>query len=203
MHKRIVRIASAIVAALVLTLAGANSSVHTLSDAIYYPPSFGGAYSAGFPLGGTSLTYNDGLTINGNTYDISKNVQTIPTVPLYVGAPATITVKLWDSSGTYEIQGVDMFLNVRGYNPSIGSSDTWVQYSTTTGVTVHDPHGLLGTATASVKYSKSFMYVIFHLMPNNPMSTSWMIFTAWDKHMTANTVKVDNAINFSYIPFEY
>lgn len=203
MHKRIVKIASTIVAALVLTLVGANSSVHALSDAIYYPPSFGGASSAGSSLGGTPLTYNDGLTINGNTYDISKNIQTIPTATLYVGAPATITVKLSDSSGVYEIQGVAMFLNIRGYNPSAGSSDTWVQYSTTTGVTVHDPHGLLGTTTASVTYNKSFMYVTFHLLPNSPMNTSWMIFTAWDKHMASNTAKVDNAVNFSYIPFEY
>jgi hypothetical protein len=203
MHKRIVRIASATVAALVLTLVGANSSVYALSDTIYYPPSFGGVSSAGSELGGSSLSYSDGLTINGNTYNISKNIQTIPTVTLYVGAPATITVKLYDSSGTYEIQGLAMFLNVRGYNPSSGASDTWVQYSTITGVTVHDPHSLLGTTTASVTYDKSFMYVTFHLMPHNPMNTSWMIFTAWDKHLAHNTAKVDNAVNFAYIPFAY
>jgi hypothetical protein len=203
MHKQIVKIASAIVAALVLTLVGANSSVYALSDAIYYPPSFGGASSAGSALSGTPLTYNNGLTINGNTYDISKNIQTIPTVTLYVGSPATITVKLSDSSGTYEIQGLAMFLNVRGYDPKTESSDTWVQYSTTTGVTVHDPHGLLGTATASVKYDKNFMYVTFHLLPHNPMNTSWMIFTAWDKHLASNTAKIDNAVNFAYIPFAY
>lgn len=202
MHKRIVKIASAIVVALVLTLVGANSSVYAVSHATYYPPSFGSTY-AGSALGSTPLSYSDGLTINGNTYDISKNVQTIPTVTLYVGAPATITVKLWEYGGTYQIQGLAMFLNVRGYNPNTGASDTWVQYSKITGVTVHDPNGLLGTTTADVKYDQRFMYVTFHLMPNKPMNTSWMIFTAWDKQLSVGTTKVDNAVNFSYVPFSY
>lgn len=202
MHKRIVKIASAIVAALVLTLVGANSSVYAVNHATYYPPSFGSTY-AGSALGSTPLSYNDGLTINGNTYDISKNIQTIPTTTLYVGVPATITLKLWEYGGTYQIQGAAMFLNVRGYNPSAGTSDTWVQYSKITGVTVHDPHGLLGTTTADVKYDQKFMYVTFHIMPNKPMSTSWMIFTAWDKQLSVGTAKVNNAVNFSYVPFAY
>lgn len=203
MHKQVIKIASALVAALVLTLVGANSSVYALSGhGVSYAPSFGSTY-AGSALGSTPLSYKDGLTINGNTYDISKYVQTIPTTTLYVGSPATITVKLWEYSGTYQIQGVAMFLNIKGYNPNSGNSDTWVQYSKTTGVTVHDPHNLLGTATADVKYNQSFMYVTFHLMPNKPLSTSWMIFTAWDNQLSINTAKVNNAVNFSYVPFSY
>ncbi len=203
MHKRIVKIASAVVAALVLTLVGANSSVYALSGyGVSDAPSFGSTY-AGSALGGTPLSYSDGLTINGNTYDISKNIQTVPTATLYVGAPATITVKLWEYGGTYKIQGIAMFLNVRGYNPNAGTSDTWVQYSKVTGVTVHDPHGLLGTTTADVKYDQNFMYVTFHLMPNKPMNTSWIIFTAWDNQMSVNSAKISNAVNFSYTPFGY
>ena len=202
MHKQVVKIASVIVAALALVLVGASSSVYGVSHATYYPPSFGSTY-AGSALGGTPLSYNDGLTINGNTYDISKYIQTIPTETLYVGAPATITVKLWEYGGTYQIQGIAMFLNLRGYNPNTSTSDTWVQYSTITGVTVHDPNGLLGKTTADVKYQKDFMYVTFHIMPNKPMNTSWLAFTAWDKQMSVNTAKVRDAVNFSYIPFAY
>lgn len=203
MHKRIVKIASTVVAALVLTLVGATSSVYALSGhGASYGPSFGSTY-AGSALGSTPLSYNDGLTINGNTYDISKNIQTIPTKTLYVGSPATITVKLWEYGGTYQIQGLAMFLNVRGSNPGSGNSDTWVQYSKTTGVTVNDPHSLLGTTTVDVKYDQKFMYVTFHMTPNKPMNTSWMIFTAWDNQLSVNTAKVNNAVNFSYIPFSY
>ncbi len=203
MHKRVVKIASAIVAALVLTLVGANSSVYALSGhGVSYAPSFGSTY-AGSALNGSPMTYKDGLTINGNIYDISKNIQTIPTKTLYVGAPVTITVKLWEYGGTYQIQGLAMFLNLRGYDPNIGSSDTWVQYSKITGLTVHDPHGLLSATTADVKYDKDFMYITFHTTPNKPMSTSWMAFTAWDNQLSANTAKINNAVNFSYIPFAY
>ncbi|MGI0045755.1 MAG: hypothetical protein ACREBB_01015 [Nitrosotalea sp.] len=203
MHKRIVKTLGAIVVALVLTLVGANSSVYALSGhGASYAPSFGST-STGSALGSSAITYSDGLTINENTYDISKYVQTIPTDTLYVGSPATITVKLWEYGGTYQIQGLAMFLNVRGYNPSTASSDTWVQYSKTSGVTVHDPNKMLGTVTADVKYDQKFMYVTFHMTPSKPMSTSWMILTAWDSQLSVGTAKINNAINFSYIPFAY
>lgn len=202
MHKRIIKTSGAIVA-LVLVLVGANSSVYALTgEGPSYGPSFGGAY-AGSALGSSSNTYTDGLTINGNTYDISKNVQTIPTATLYVGSPSTITVKLSEYGTTYQIQGLAMFLNVRGYNPSSASSNTWVEYSKTSGVTVNDPNKLLGTVTATVTYAKTFMYVTFHITPSKPMSTSWLIFTAWDSQLSVTTAKVSKAINFSYIPFAY
>ncbi|MDE1866519.1 MAG: hypothetical protein KGI08_02260 [Thaumarchaeota archaeon] len=203
MHKRIIKTSSAVVAALVLTLVGANSSAYALSGhGVSYAPSFGSTY-AGSALGSVPLSYNDGLTINGHTYNISNYVQTIPTKTLYVGSPATITVKLWEYGGTYQIQGVALFLNVSGYSPSAGDSDTWVQYSKITGVTVHDPHNMLGTTTADVKYDKAFMYVTFHMVPSKPMNTSWMIFTAWDQQLSVGTAKVINGVNFAYVPFAY
>ncbi|MDE1830234.1 MAG: hypothetical protein KGI25_07925 [Thaumarchaeota archaeon] len=202
MHKRV--IISAIVATLALTLVGANSSVYALSGhGVSYGPSFGSSTYAGSALGSTPMSYNDGLTINGDTYDISKYIQEIPTKTLYVGSPASITAKLWEYGGTYRIQGLALFLNVKGNNPSATSSDTWVQYSKVSGVTVHDPHNILGNVTADVKYYQRFMYVTFHMTPNNPMSTSGLILTAWDNQLSIGTAKVLNAVNVSYIPFAY
>ena len=201
MHKRV--ITSAIVATLALTLVGANPAVYALSGhGASYGPSFG-SMGAGSALGGTTLSYHDGLTINSDTFDISKNVQKIPTETIYVGAASSITAKMWEYGGTYQIQGLTMFLNVRGYNPSASSSDTWVQYSKTGGVTVHDPHNILGTVKADVKYDKEFMYVTFHFTPNKPVDTSWIILTAWDKQLSVTTAKVANALDISYIPFAY
>ncbi len=201
MHKRV--ITSAIVATLALTLVGANSAVYALAGhGASYGPSFG-SMGAGSALGSTTLYYHDGLTINGDTFDISKNVQHIPTETIYVGAASTITAKLWEYGGTYKIQGLTMFLNVRGYDPNPSSSDTWIQYSKITGTTVHDPHNILGTVKVDVKYDQKFMYVTFHLTPNKPMSTSWIILTAWDNQLSVTTAKVANALNISYVPFAY
>ncbi len=200
MHKRIVKTSGAIVVALVLTLVGANSSVYALSGhGTSYGPSFGGAYTTD----GSAITYDDGLTIHGNTYNISKYIQTIQTDTLYIGAPTTIKVKLWEYGGTYQIQGLAMFLNVHGTNPNAAKSDTWVQYSKTNGVTVHDPNKMLGTVTATVKYDQKFMYVTFHITPSKQMNTSDIILTAWDDQLSSNTVKVINAVSFSYIPYAY
>ncbi|MDE1762697.1 MAG: hypothetical protein KGH88_00425 [Thaumarchaeota archaeon] len=203
MHKQSI-VTGTIVVALVLTLVGANSSVYALSGyGASYAPSFGSSTYAGSALGGSAFSYNDGLTINGHAYDISKYVQQIPTRTVYVGASTTITAKLWEYGGTYQIQGVALFLNISGYNPSAGNSDTWVQYSKTGGVAVHDPHNILGTVTADVKYDQKFMYVTFHMTPNKPMNTSWIILTAWDKQLSVGTAKVIDGINISYIPDGY
>ncbi len=201
MQKRV--IASIIAATLALTLVGTNSSVYALSGhGASYAPSFGNM-DPGSALGSSAMSYHDGLTINGDVYDISNYVQHAPTKTIYVGSPTTITVKLWEYGGTYQIQGLAMFLNVKGYNPSPANSDTWVQYSKMSGVTVHDPHGIMGQVTADVKYDQKFMYVTFHMTPNKPMDTSWIILSAWDKQLSIGTAKVSDAINISYVPFAY
>lgn len=202
MHKQVS--ISAIVALIAVTLVGASSSVYALSGhGASYGPSFGSSTYDGTALGSTPVSYHDGLTINGDTYDISKYVQQIPTKTLYVGSPVTITTKLWEYGGTYQIQGLALFLNVKGNNPSASSSDTWVQYSKISGVTVHDPHNILGKITTDVKYDQKFMYITFHMTPNSPMNTSGLILTAWDNQLSSHTAKVINAINVSYIPFAY
>ncbi len=202
MHKQV--ITSGIVAALVLTLAGATSSVYALNGhGASWAPSFGGSTYYGTAIGSSPLAYNDGLTINGETYDVSKYVQHIPTKTIYVGAQTTITTKLWEYGGTYQIQGVAIFLNIKGYNPSVSDSDTWVQYSKTGGVVVHDPHNILGHVTADTKHDQKFWYVTFHMTPNKPMETSWMILRAWDSSLSVGTAKVIDAINISYVPFAY
>ncbi|MDE1861815.1 MAG: hypothetical protein KGI33_02760 [Thaumarchaeota archaeon] len=201
MHKQV--ITGAIIATLALTLVGIGPSVYALSGhGMSYAPSFG-SMAIGSVLGGSGFSYNDGLTINGDTFDVSNYVQKIPTETVYVGAPTTITTKLWEYGGTWQIQGVAMFLNVRGHDPSPSQSDTWVQYSKVTGVTVHDPNNILGNVTASVKYDQKFMYVTFHFTPQNPMKTSWIILTAWDNQLSIGTAKVENGLNISYVPFSY
>jgi hypothetical protein len=202
MYKRV--ITGTMVAVLVLTLVGANSSVYALSGhGASWAPSFGGSTYYGTALGSTPLSYNDGLIINGDTYNISKYVQNIPTKTVYVGAPVDITAKLWEYGGTYQIQGVSLFFNLSGYSPNILDSNTWVQYSKTGGAIVHDPYNILGPVTATVKYDQKFMYVTFHFIPNKPMNTSWMILSAWDSQLSVGTAKIINAIKISYVPFAY
>lgn len=203
MDNRAAKTSGAIVIALVMALAGVNSSAYGLSGhGVSYAPSFGGGDPRS-SLGGLTYHFHDGLTINGDTFDISKYVQTIPTETLYIGTPTSITVKMWEFGGTYQIQGAALMLNVRGYNPNPGQSDTWVQYSKISGVTVHDPNGFLGPVKADVTYDKNFMYVTFHFTPQKPMNTSWMIVTAWDKQLSIGTAKISNAVNISYLPFAY
>ena len=194
MHRQILRISCSALIVLVLTMVGANSSAYAI---------WGHGTSYGPTFGGGTFSYKDGLKINRATYDISNYIQATSTNTLYVDAPSAITLKLWDNSGSYAIQGVALFLNVRGYNPDAASSDSWIVYSKSTGVTTHDPHNILGPVKVDVKYDKYFMYVTFHMTPKSPMNTSWLIAQAWDFRLAVGTAKVIDAINISYVPFAY
>lgn len=184
-HKQILRAATIPTVVLVLVLVGANSSAYAISGhGASYGPTFGGGL----------VQYHDGLTINGHTYDISKYVQPIQTETLHLKSHSTITLKLWENGGVDQIQDVVLFTNVKSANPSVENSDTWIQYDKRTGVTVHDPHKILGDVKVDVKYDSGLMYITFHLTPTSQMDTSALIAKVWDSKISTATTTIVNAI---------
>ncbi len=152
----------------------------------------------------TQFQYSDGLKINSNTYDISKPSVTWSTPQtLYVGAPTKITVKIFENGGPYYIMGGAMLLNVKGTEPTVSGSDTWIQWDKFGGVTVRDPHNILGKVQVSTKDDQYFKWVTFTFTPKSPMSTSDLILEAWDLNLSVGTATVINAVNISYVPQGY
>jgi hypothetical protein len=183
MDKRIFR-ATLPTVVLVLSLVGASSSAFAVSGhGSSYGPTFGGG-----------LVKYDGLIINGHTYNISKYAQSIQTETLHLKSPSTITLKLWENGGVYQIQHIALFTNVKSTNPSATNSDTWAQYDKKTGVTIHDPHKILGDVKVDAKYDGGLMYVTFHLNATSHMDTSALIAKAWDSRLAMATTTIINAI---------
>ena len=162
-------------------------------------PQFGGGTGI-TASGGAYLTYNNGLSINGVTFDISKYITTITTQTLYVNMPSDITVKIYNHQGVQLNQHGILFLGLKGTDPQTYQTNTYIEWDKNTGVSTSDPNGLFKSATATVKYSGQFMYLTFHIIPAKTLDTSHIIVRAWDINNSQGQVTVLNAIKIAYTP---
>jgi hypothetical protein len=186
-----------LVAALVIIL-GASSSVYAVNGyGASYGPSFGGYSGVTSTVTDTQVLFNDGLTINKNIIDVSKSGTTIKTQTLYAPLTNTITLKIYDNAGSYYIKGGAIFFNLHGTQPKMSNSDTWIQFDKFGGVTLTDPHKILGTVTDKISYNGKYMYVTFTIIPRLPLSTSDLILTTWDNNLSSGTTTVINAIKIA------
>ena len=157
------------------------------------------AYTHPPSLGGGIMKYDNGLTINGNVFDISKFSQKIDTQNLAIGTASSITLKIFDNHGPASIKTGLVYLNIQGQVTDASQSDTWVKYVVGQGVVIHDPHHLLGKVTANFSIGPPFAYITFHITPLNPMKASTMVVSAWDDKNGAIYSTVFDAISFSKI----
>jgi hypothetical protein len=203
MNRQNMTLAGTAVAIVALMLLGTSFSAYAINgQGSNWGPTFGGLNRAS-QLGASEFTYNDGLKINSATFDISTPGVKIPTQTLYIGSHNTITVKIYQNGGPYYLMGGAMFLNLQGPNPLPSASDTFIQWDKFGGVTVQDPHNLLGNVKVSMKDDQHFKYVTFSFTPNSPMKTSDIIFNAWNLSLSVGSTTVINAINFAYVPQGY
>ena len=159
---------------------------------ISYGPQFGA---------GPWLTYKDGLKINGATFDISHGkTTTIKTQKLYVNDQSDITLKIYHHASAQNIQHVGIFMNLQGNDPQAYQANTEIEWNKNSGVSKQDPSGLFKSATATVTYDGTLMYITFHLVPNNTMDTSHIIVRAWDNNLSTGQVSILNAIKIGYMP---
>ena len=165
-------------------------------------PQFGGGVG-GATSGGAYLTYNDGLKINGATFDISQFTATIKTQTLYVNNPSDITVKIYNHQDIQMVQHVIIFLGLNGLDPQPYQTNTHVDWEKNYGASKQDPNGLLKSVSSTVKYDGKIMYLTFHVVPNKTLDTSHIIIRAWDLNLSQNQVVVLNAIKIGYLPHEF
>ncbi len=179
-----------------IVLASSIIAINTPAYAIWgHGVSYGPQYGAG-PYN----EYNDGLKINGISFDISKSPTTIQTQKLYVSTTNMIALKIYHHASPKFINHVALFMNMRGTLPATYKSDTSIAWDRYSGVTVTDPHGIIKNATANITYDKQYMYITFQITPASTMDTSHLIIQSWDNKLSAGTEVVMNAISIGYLP---
>lgn len=162
---------------------------------ISYGPQFGA---------GPWLTYKNGIKINSATFDISHGrTTTIKTQSLYVDDQSDITLKIYHHANAQNIQHVGLYLNLHGNDPQVYQSNTSIVWDKNSGVSKQDPNGLFKSATATVKYDGTLMYITFHIVPSKTMGTSHLIVRAWDSNLKSGEVSIHNAIHVTYMPTSF
>jgi hypothetical protein len=162
-------------------------------------PVFASSYGHPPSLGAGRFPFSDGLTINGNVFDISKFTQKIDTQNLAIGSSSSITLKIFDNRGPTSIKTGLVYLNIHGPVTLASQSDTWIKYDVKQGITVHDPHHLMGKVTASYSTSQPFGYMTFKITPIDKMDKSTIVVGVWDDKNGGIYSTVVDAISFSKI----
>jgi len=162
-------------------------------------PQFGGGVGDS-SAGGNYVSYNNGLSINGAVFDISKYTTTIKTQTLYVGIPSDITVKIYNHDGAQFVQHGILFLNLKGTDPQSYQTNTYIEWDKQSGSSKSDPNGLLKSGTVTTKSNGNFMYLTFHINPAKTLDTSHIIVRTWDLNHSNGQVIVLNAIKIVYTP---
>lgn len=186
MNKTILKISSAAIFLILFSsYMGTNSNAYAVwGHGISHGPSLGQVYN---------YAYNDGLTIDGKTFNISQYSQVIPTQTFYVNIPSTITLKVFHTDGASSIKHVAIYFD-RGISPSIVSSNTSIRYDTDTGLAIRDYNNIFKKVTVDVSYQGHFMYVTFKIIPQSSMNTSSMIVQTWDYRLATVQSIVVNAL---------
>ena len=205
MNRNLVKASSALTLfVLMASVVAANAPAFALNG---HGTSYGRGPQFGGGIGGSSagdyLTYHDGLTINGDTFDISKYTTTIKPQKLYVNDQSDITVKIYNHQDIKMVQHVILFLDLHGNDPQTYQTNTHIDWDKNSGVSTQDPSGLLKKVTTTVTYDGKIMYLTFHIVASKTMGTSHIIIRAWDSNLSQGQVVVLNAIKIVPFPHEF
>ena len=206
MNSKLVKALSALtlfvlMASVVASSAPAYASINGRGTSFGSGPQFGGILGGtSSTSGGTYESFNNGLSINGVTFDISKQTTTIKTQTLYVNTPSDITVKIYNHEGAPLVQHGILFLNLKGADPQPYQTNTYIEWDKNSGVSKSDPNGLLKSGTVTTKISGNFLYLTFHIIPAKTLDTSHIIIRAWDMNHSQEQANVLNAIKIVYTP---
>ncbi|VVC06147.1 Uncharacterised protein [uncultured archaeon] len=186
MNKTILKISSAtIFLILISSYVGTASNAYAVwGHGITHGPSFGHVYD---------YTYTDGLKINGNSLNISKFSQSVPTQTLYVNVPSTITLKVFHTDGVQYLQHVELYIT-NSNDPRVYSNGEWIAYDKGIGLTTNDPNKLFKSVTVGISSQGHFMYLTFKITPQAPMDTSNIIVKAYDYRHAAMQSTVTGAL---------
>lgn len=137
---------------------------------------------------------NDGFAINGKSYDVAHFKQDIPTETIKVKEPVTVTLKVFENSGTSSLTHVILKLGLEEkiisgikipYSPV---EIMWENpFDSTPSVSVEDPNNLVDNVTVESAMTEdvfgtvdSVMVYDFTFTPVEKFNTEVILVTMWD-----------------------
>ena len=95
-----------------------------------------------------------------------------------------------EKQGVNDIEHVSLYTNVRGADPTIDDSDTYIRHHRPNPVEVNDPNNFFSEATFAIKETGATEFILeFNLTFAKPMDTSHLMLMTWDiaKHISKKT----------------
>ena len=150
----------------------------------------------------------NGISINGNGFDVSYFEQTMSPQILKIGEPATVTLKIFENSGTSNLTHVFLMLGLEEKTISGVRVQTnpveMIWENTSDGeplVTINDPYNFVSNITTNSSLTKDiFGYedniteIIFKFTPTQKFNTDVIMVKMWDFKNNAWTNHFYNAI---------
>lgn len=156
----------------------------SLFTGVFHPPSIGNDYL--YP-------YDNGITINGKSFDIENYSTAIPQQVLKIGTSANFGFKIFDERGAYTISDVVMYFHFKG-DPSAANADTWIGWDKYEGAITHDPNKIFSSASVNTTLNGKFMHANFTMIPQKTMPDSSLIMRMWDEKLAMGDVPIWGAI---------
>jgi len=169
---------------------GTSSSAGSGSSGDDTPPQF------------DSILFSRALTqLDDKTYrsiDITRSeikfTNSIPTATIQTGKPFTITLVIYENSGTDSLAHISMYTNLRDTKRDIQYSDTRIIYNKGSEISLFDSNNLLSYANVTILEKSAHIEAIFDLTFQNEMELSDIIIRAWDDSRNSVDAKFLEAI---------
>jgi len=166
--------------------------------------SFAGSGSSGdeSPPRFDSILFSKVLTqLDDKTFrygDISsseiKFSNSFPTATVQRGQPFTISLIIFENSGTDSLDHISLYTNLRDTKRDIHYSDTRIIYNKGSEISLYDSSNLLSNANVTILEKGAHIEAIFDITFQNEMELSDIIIRAWDDSRNSIDAKFLEAI---------
>jgi hypothetical protein len=133
------------------------------------------------------------LTIDGNQFKLPNSANLIPTVALQNYKPVEIKLLASETGQGDDVEGVTLFTNLYGNDPTIANADTSIVYQNGSPLQIIDPHRFFKGANCTTSYVNGKFLFDFKIVFARPMPTSDMAIRMWDKSMYTSNAIIINA----------
>ena len=170
----------------------ANNDAADVSRTVYVREV--GAISQRSQSAPAALTVDDGIIIDGQSYDVGSGTVTIKPHDITTGQATDI---IFTAYSTADIIHFTIYLNLHGNDIGYSDSDTYISYDQGT-VQIHDPHGFISDASTITvtedagQPDKKIIRITIEF--DDAMGLSNMVAYMWNTDRKATFIKIIDAL---------
>ena len=140
--------------------------------------------------------YNDGLTINNQTFDVSNFGTNVTEQYIPINDNVTIKVKIQLYYGSDTLKYATLYMNHDSLWEQSNDFNTFINYINGEKILVKNPDNLIANVNATMTEDQIYTYITFTFTVNHKMETTNLMISAVDYQGRVNYIHVGNALAF-------